>query len=136
MSEFVLTGSDVFGRYCLIEQLRFYAPNEMYIYKVIKSLRSNCWCEVPYKTSSKEVLHDSIEDCVLAICCGVYEREVLCFRAADVEFVPEPICDRDALLELADDIDKQTDGSMFDAWLEDGHYIARRIREALGVKHG
>ena len=40
--------------------------------------------------------------------------------------------DRDALLALADDIDKQTDGSMFDAWLEDGHYIARRIREACG----
>lgn len=44
-----------------------------------------------------------------------------------------PTCDRDALLALADDIDKQTDGSMFDIWLEDGHYIARRIREALGV---
>ena len=40
--------------------------------------------------------------------------------------------DRDALLALADDIDKQTDGSMFDARLEDGHYIARRIREAVG----
>ena len=40
--------------------------------------------------------------------------------------------DRDALLALADDIDKQTDGSMSDAWLEDGHYIARRIREACG----
>lgn len=44
----------------------------------------------------------------------------------------EPSCDRDALLALADDIDKQTDGSMFDAWLENGHYIARRIREACG----
>lgn len=44
----------------------------------------------------------------------------------------QPI-DRDALLALADDIDKQTDGSMFDAWLEDGHYIARRIREAVGA---
>ena len=41
--------------------------------------------------------------------------------------------DRAALLALADDIDKQTDGSMFDAWLEDGHYIARRIREAVGA---
>ena len=41
--------------------------------------------------------------------------------------------DRDALLALADDIDKQTDGSMFDARLEDGHYIARRIREAVGA---
>lgn len=40
--------------------------------------------------------------------------------------------DREALLALADDIDKQTDGGVFDAWLEDGHYIARRIREACG----
>ena len=45
----------------------------------------------------------------------------------------EPEIDRDALLALADDIDKQTDGSMFDAWLEDGHYIARRIRDAVGA---
>lgn len=46
--------------------------------------------------------------------------------------------DRDALLALADDIDKQTDGGMFDTWLEDGHYIARRIREACGeeVRNG
>lgn len=46
--------------------------------------------------------------------------------------------DRDALLALADDIDKQTDGSMFDIWLEDGHYIARRIRGACGegVRNG
>ena len=46
--------------------------------------------------------------------------------------VDSPHRDRDVLLALADDIDKQTDGGMFDAWLEDGHYIARRIREACG----
>ena len=45
-----------------------------------------------------------------------------------------PIIDREALLALADDIDKQTDGSMFDIWLEDGHYIASRIRRACGVE--
>ena len=45
-------------------------------------------------------------------------------------------CDRAGLLALADDIDKQTDGSMFDAWLEDGHCIARRIREACGEVDG
>ena len=50
-------------------------------------------------------------------------------KSKSVEIHP---VDRDALLALADDIDKQTDGSMFDAWLEDGHYIARRIREAVG----
>lgn len=50
-------------------------------------------------------------------------------KSKSVEIHP---VDRDALLALADDIDKQTDGSMFDIWLEDGHYIARRIREACG----
>ena len=133
MSEFVLTGSDVFGRYCRIEQLRYGVPNEMYLYKVVASLRSNCWCEVPYKTASKEVRHDSIEDCVLAICCGIDETEVLRFRAADVEFVPKPVCDREALLALADEMD-----DLVEAW--GGKYptnrvaaYARSIREALGV---
>ena len=58
-----------------------------------------------------------------------YCRE--CGGAFQRSFATEP-CDRDALLELADDIDKQTDGIMCDIWLEDGHYIARRIREACG----
>ena len=135
MSEFVLTGSDVFGRYCRIEQLRYGVPNEMFLYKVVASLRSNCWCEVPYKTASKEVWHDSSEDCVLAICCGIDETEVLRFRVADVEFVPQKTCDRDALLALADEMENDT-------WYETGfdHHIAvrfaRRIREALGVEHG
>jgi hypothetical protein len=125
VSEFVLTGSDVFGRYCRIEQLRYGVPNEMFLYKVVGSLRSNCWCEVPYKTASKEVRHDSIEDCILAICCGIDETEVLRFRAADVEFVPQPTCDRDALLELADEMTVEKG----DIWR-----WSRRIREACGVE--
>ena len=128
MSEFVLTGSDVFGRYCRIEQLRYGVPNEMYLYKVVASLRSNCWCEVPYKTASKEVRHDSIEDCVLAICCGIDETEVLRFRAADVEFVPKPTCDRDALLALADELEEET-GPVCGVCMGQ---TARRIREACG----
>lgn len=60
--------------------------------------------------------------------CPHYHSDIhYCSIREDIQ----PI-DRDALLALADDIDKQTDGSMFDAWLEDGHYIARRIREACG----
>ena len=133
MSEFVLTGSDVFGRYCRIEQLRYGVPNEMYLYKVVASLRSDCWCEVPYKTASKEVRHDSIEDCILAICCGIDETEVLRFRAADVEFVPKPTCDRDALLALAGEMQSELDEC------EDDHEIVGKLqywidhmREALG----
>ena len=60
------------------------------------------------------------------------EAGLACVDAFIREHTEKPV-DRDALLALADDIDKQTDGSMFDAWLEDGHYIARRIREAVGA---
>lgn len=41
--------------------------------------------------------------------------------------------DRDALLELADDLDRMGDGSMYDPCISDEYGIARRIREALGV---
>jgi len=135
VSEFVLTGSDVFGRYCRIEQLRFGVPNEMFLYKVIASLRSNCWCEVPYKTASKEVWHDSIEDCVLAICCGIDETEVLRFRMADVEFLPHLTCDRDALLALADEMKQKADENRLTGMMSIGRARswADRIREALGV---
>ena len=42
-------------------------------------------------------------------------------------------CDRDALLALADDLDRMGDGSMYDPCISDEYGIARRIREALGV---
>lgn len=144
MSEFVLTGSDVFGRYCRIEQLRYGVPNEMFLYKVIASLRSNCWCEVPYKTASKEVRHDSIEDCILAICCGIDETKVLRFRTADVEFLPHLTCDRDALLEQVKELEKcawyfgldfDEDEPLRDRLEEASEAFAesaRRIREACG----
>ena len=137
MKEFVVTGADMFGRYCLIEQKSYrFSPNEFYIYKVVSSLRSNCWCEVPYKTGTHEVLHDSMEDCVLAICCGVDETYAQRFRMADVELLPSASCDRESLLALADEMDKWA--------LICDHYdrqvspldvtkYARRIREALGV---
>lgn len=131
MSEFVLTGSDVFGRYCRIEQLRYGVPNEMFLYKVVASLRSNCWCEVPYKTASKEVHHDSIEDCVLAICCGIDETKVLRFRTADVEFLPHLTCDRDALLALADRMEEMSGKGA--CLTPDGlEAAASSIREACG----
>ena len=45
-----------------------------------------------------------------------------------------PTIDRDALLELADDLDRMGDGSMYDPCISDEYGIARRIREALGVE--
>ena len=144
MKEFVVTGADMFGRYCFIEQKSYrFSPNEFYIYKVVSSLRSNCWCEVPYKTGTHEVLHDSIEDCVLAICCGVDETHVQRFRMADVELLPSASCDREALLALADEMEQRqrdaataaTDG-VVDAWCL--REYADRIREACGeaVRNG
>ena len=46
----------------------------------------------------------------------------------------EPMPDVDALLALADDLDRMGDGSMYDASISDEYGIARRIREALGVE--
>ena len=45
----------------------------------------------------------------------------------------ETIVDRDALLALADDLDRMGDGSMYDPCISDEYGIARRIREACGV---
>lgn len=44
--------------------------------------------------------------------------------------------DRDALLELADDLDRMGDGSMYDPCISDEYGIARRIREACGEVEG
>lgn len=63
--------------------------------------------------------------------CGTQE--------ADISPVPEhnadlsKMVDRDALLELADDLDRMGDGSMYDQCISDEYGIALRIREALGV---
>ena len=83
-------------------------------------------------------------ECTMALCahladlidpdCGTQE--------ADSSPVPEhnadlsKMVDRDALLELADDLDRMGDGSMYDPCISDEYGIARRIREALGVTDG
>ena len=149
MSEFVMTGSDMFGRYCLIEQKRYGAPNEKHVYKVISTFRSNCWCEVPYKAASGEVLHDQIEDCVSVIHCGICEINVQRFRLADIELLPKKSSDRDRLLEIADEMDRVRSRCEFCNkesgcdWADETmcleRYIddyARRIREALGADDG
>lgn len=58
-------------------------------------------------------------------------RDTVQIESPAVQKAPE--CDRDALLELADDLDRMGDGSMYDPCISDEHGIARRIREALGV---
>lgn len=46
----------------------------------------------------------------------------------------DDVVDRDALLALADDLERMGDGSMYDASISDEYGIARRIRRALGVE--
>ena len=58
-------------------------------------------------------------------------RDTVQIESPAVQKAPE--CDRDALLELADDLDRMGDGSMYDPCISDEYGIDRRIREALGV---
>lgn len=82
-----------FGDYVLIEQKRFYAPNEIYLYKVIKSgIQSNAYVKVPVEANATETIHtNEMEEVVLCICCGVSEREIpRAFRVKDVKKAPTP----------------------------------------------
>lgn len=76
-----------FGDYCTIEQNRFGCDNEHYIHKVITTLRSNTWVDVPVMKKATETLHDHMEDVVSCICCGVRETEVLQYKVSDVKKV-------------------------------------------------
>ncbi|WP_102706989.1 hypothetical protein [Terribacillus saccharophilus] len=72
-----------FGDYVEIEQHRYYAPNEMFIHKVIGALKSNTWMDTPIRHDSKEVLHDTSEIVLNVICCGIDETKVFRVRQAD-----------------------------------------------------
>lgn len=74
-----------FGDYVRIEQRRFGAPNEMYVYKVIGQLHSNSWVDVPVVAGTEAVPHPGqLEPCLRCICCGVDETKVKTFRVEDV----------------------------------------------------
>lgn len=74
-----------FGDYCQILQKRYGAPDELYVHKVIRSLKSNKWVTVPVQIPAKEELHDTIEEVVACITCGVIEREVLYYKTSDIK---------------------------------------------------
>ncbi|MGX5087103.1 hypothetical protein [Enterobacter sp. UPMP2052] len=76
-----------FGDYALIEQKRFGAPNEMFVYKVVSQISSNAWVEVPVTVGKKEEIHYDCEPVCLCICCGVDETEVRKFRVKDMQKV-------------------------------------------------
>lgn len=87
-NEFRLTGSDVFGRYCLIEMKRFVTPNEFYVHKCIKSYRSNCYRDVPLKFGEGEYVHAGrCVDVVSVITCGIDETEVFAVPLDSIKFI-------------------------------------------------
>ena len=86
MSEFKVNG-DYFGRYCRIEMHRYGAENEFYLHKVINSLRSNTYTEVPIKSGLDNSTHESVEDVISVICCGISEDKVFRVKLEDVEFL-------------------------------------------------
>jgi hypothetical protein len=74
-----------FGDYVLIEQKRFGVPNEQYLYKVIGTLKSNTYVEVPVQANPKEIIHKDMVEVVACVCCGVMERDILRFNISDVQ---------------------------------------------------
>ena len=78
-----------FGDIVEIEQHRYGADNEFYQYKVIGTLKSNAWIDVPVVATGKKTLHDESEDIVLCICAGIVQEKVERFRLKDVK-----LCDK------------------------------------------
>lgn len=73
-----------FGDYVKIEMLRYGVPNEFYIHKVVGSLRSNTWIDVPLETARYEMTqHESMEVVLNVIQCGIDETKVIRVRQKD-----------------------------------------------------
>jgi hypothetical protein len=73
-----------FGDYVTIEQKRYGAGgNEFYQHKVIGTLESNSWVDVPVQTPATATNHPTMEPIALVICCGVVEDTVYRVRVAD-----------------------------------------------------
>lgn len=88
-SEFRLTGSDVFGRYCRIEMKNFIRPNDFFIHKCIKTYRGNKYRDVPLVAAKGEYVHTGgLVNLVSVITCGIDETEVFAVPIESVEFIP------------------------------------------------
>lgn len=74
-----------FGDYIHIAQLRYGSDNSLFVHKVINTLISNCWVDVPVQVPAQETIHTECVNVVSCICCGVCETEVLKYRICDVE---------------------------------------------------
>lgn len=90
MNKFNYQLDELFGRYCLIEQKRYGIPNEKFLYKIVGTLQSNAWSEVPVDANDRDKkLHDHSEEVVNVICCGICEERVERYRLCDVFILPK-----------------------------------------------
>jgi len=78
------------GDHCLIEQQRYAGPNEMYLHKVIGTLKSNFYIDVPVETPRIETIHNGVVDVLNCVSCEVDERHAFRYRVCDVETQPDP----------------------------------------------
>jgi hypothetical protein len=76
-----------FGDYVDIEQKRYGVDNEFYRHKVIGTLKSNHWVDVPVQEPRTEVSHKGVVDVVACIVEGISEISVLNYRVLDVKEV-------------------------------------------------
>jgi len=73
-----------FGQYAMIEQKRHGVDNEMYVHKVIGSLSSNNYVDVPVQSPATETIHKEMTNVVACVCCGVEERIILRYKSSNV----------------------------------------------------
>ena len=75
-----------FGDYVTIEGKRYGVSNEHYTYKVVGTLKSNTYVDVPVQSPAEETTRGGLVEVVACICCGIQETEVLKFRLKDVKY--------------------------------------------------
>lgn len=78
------------GDHCLIEQQRYAGPNEMYLHKVIGTVKSNFYVDVPVETPRTETIHNHVVDVVSCVCCEIDERHAFRYCLSDVQTQPDP----------------------------------------------
>ena len=79
----VQTTTVKFGDYINVPQKRYGVNDEIYLHKVIGVLQSNLWMDVPAIQHKGMVVHDTVEEVVSCIVCGVGEDRVIRYRLKD-----------------------------------------------------
>ena len=77
----------VFGDKVSIEQFRYGADNEFYTHKVIGTLKSNTYADVPQTGGYEQYIHKEVVDVVQVICEGISEDKVLRYPVARVKIL-------------------------------------------------